>query len=389
MRLCCLPIIATLTLALVQGASAANYKPVAIDGANVTVKTIASGFKMPLFLTAPAGDKRLFVVEKGGLIRIIKDGATLPQPFLDLSAIVATDLSAGLSTDLATGLLGLAFDPDFATNGRFYVDYTPKGQVVIAAGHAAPGADVADPAPLAPILTIEHPVDLHNGGWLGFGPDGNLYISVGDGSGTNDNTNHAQTPGDLLGKILRIDVKHGTPYTIPAGNPFAKSGGAPEVFALGLRNPWRASFDGTSLYIGDLGQDKMEELDVLSVTDQAPNLGWNRLEGTKCYLKLKCDTTGMVTPVYTFDHSLSCAITAGYVYRGKAIPALAGRYIFGDYCTGVVTTLRYADGKVSDVQGLGFNFSEANQLTSFGTDSDGEIYLMTENGVINKIVPAN
>lgn len=374
MRFPCLPVIAVATSLLIEGASAAAYKPVTIDGANVTVQTVATGFKLPMFLTSPAGDKRLFVVEKGGLIKIVKDGQTLPQPFLDLSTVFTVDLSAGLSTDNAQGLLGLTFDPDFARNGKFYVDYTPRGQIVIATGHASPGADAADATPLTPVLTIPNPGGSHNGGWLGFGPDGKLYVSVGDGSGNVKNSGNAQSPDSLLGKIVRIDVAHG---------------GTPEVFALGLRNPWRASFDGTSLYIGDLGETKMEELDVLSTTDQMPNLGWPRLEGTKCYLKLTCDTAAMTPPVYTFDHSLSCAITAGYVYRGKALPALTGRYIFGDYCTGVVTTLRYADGKVSAVQPLGYNFSEANQLTSFGTDAEGEIYLLTENGKINKIVPAN
>jgi glucose/arabinose dehydrogenase len=291
---------------------------------SVALRLVASGLDFPLYLTAPAGDPRLFIVEKTGRIRIVKNGAVVAAPFLDLSASV--------SGSSEQGLLGLAFDPQYATSGRFYVDYTDRnGDTRIARFRVSADPDVADPASEEMLLTVPQPYSNHNGGQVAFGPDGDLYIGMGDGGSGGDPQGHGQNPNDLLGSLLRLDVSGPTGYGIPQDNPYAGGGGRAEVFSIGLRNPWRFSFDRTNgdLYIADVGQNEREEVDVSTAGTgggRGLNYGWNRMEGTACYGASTCDRSGLTLPVMDYTHADGCSITGGYVYRGTALPNLAGTY---------------------------------------------------------------
>ncbi len=346
------------------------------DGVTIAAQTIATGLDQPVHLAAPPGDPRLFIVEKTGLIRIIAEGALQDQPFLDLRSRI--------STASEQGLLGLAFHPGFARNSRFFVYYTdPRGTITVAEGNAA------DPSRLTALLTVPHDqADNHNGGWLAFGPDDLLYIGTGDGGAGGDPWGNAQNPDVRLGKLLRLDVDAAKPYAIPPGNPFATGGGAPEIFALGLRNPWRAAFDGDLLYIGDVGQGEWEEVNVLKTTDAGANLGWNRAEGIGCFDAATCDLTGLTPPVHVYDHNLGCSVTGGYVYRGAAMPALQGRYFFSDFCTGNLMSFRLQNGQARDVVGMTDATTSLGQVSSFGQDSAGELYMLTLDGTVSKLVPA-
>ena len=365
----CLGALLLATPALAQTALATQ------DGVTVAAATVATGFDQPVFLTSPPADPRLFVVEKTGRIHIIDRGTLLPQPFLDLSAKV--------STDSEQGLLGLAFHPGFTANQRFFIYFTDRdGAITVAEGLATA------PASLKILLTVAHDqAPNHDGGWLGFGPDGLLYIGTGDGGRGGDPWGNAQNPDQHLGKILRIDVDTANPYAIPPANPFANGGGAPEIFALGLRNPWRAAFDGDDLYIGDVGQGDFEEINVLSTADAGANLGWNRMEGTACFKPRNCETAGLALPVYTYDHSSGCSVTGGYVYRGTAMPALQGRYFFSDFCAGTLMSFRLQGGAAQDIVGIENGIASLGEVTSFGQDSAGELYLLTYDGTLAKLVP--
>jgi glucose/arabinose dehydrogenase len=355
--------------------------------ATLGVQMIASGFEQPLLVTAPAGDPRLFVVDQPGRIFIVKDGKRLETPFLDLRSKVAFDGERGL--------LGLAFHPDYKSNGRFFVDYTDKaGDTQIVAFKVSADADRADAPSATTLLSVKQPAANHNGGWVAFGPDGYLYIGMGDGGGGGDTYRNGQNKNALLGKILRIDVNGsagGKPYAIPPANPFAKGGGAPEIFTYGMRNPWRNDFDGRNLYIADVGQNAWEEIDVIPIDGGSPgnalNLGWPIMEGTHCYGAQTCDQKGLVLPVYEYSHAGgACSITGGYVYRGLAIPALAGQFVFADYCAGFVRSLRY-DGKAApQVTDWSKQIGNLGQITSFGRDSAGELYITSQDGRVFKIV---
>jgi glucose/arabinose dehydrogenase len=347
------------------------------DGVTVAARTVATGFDQPLLLTSPPDDPRLFVVEKTGRIRVIADGAVQPQPFLDLSGQITTASEQGL--------LGLAFHVGFADNQRFFVYYTDRdGAIIVAEGLAT------DPASLTVLLTVPHDqADNHNGGALVFGPDGLLYIGTGDGGRAGDPWGNAQNPDQRLGKILRIDVDTAKPYAIPPGNPFATAGGAPEIFALGLRNPWRMSFDGERLYIGDVGQGDQEEVNILTQASAGANLGWNLTEGSSCFLTQTCLKTGLTPPVFTYDHSLGCSITGGHVYRGQAMPALQGRYFFSDFCAGTLMSLRLNGGKAQDIIGIADGLASLGQVASFGQDGMGEVYMLTLDGTVAKLVAAD
>ena len=314
----------------------------------VALQLVVSGLEFPLGLTAPAADPRLFVVEKGGRIRIVRDGALLPQPFLDISARV--------SRGDEQGLLGLAFDPAFAGNGRFYVNYTDvDGRTRVAAFRVSSDADLADPASEEVLLTVEQPFSNHNGGGLAFGPDGFLYIGTGDGGSGGDPLGNGQDRSDLLGSLLRIDVSGPSGYAIPPDNPFIGEAGARgELWDSGLRNPWRFSFDRATgdLYIADVGQGDREEIDVAtreSGGGRGLNYGWNRMEGSICYGGGSCDRTGLTLPVTEYGHDQGCSVTGGYVYRGSAVPALAGLYFYADYCQGWVRSFRYQGGAAGSV----------------------------------------
>jgi glucose/arabinose dehydrogenase len=348
------------------------------------LQEIVSGLSVPLYLTAPPGDAaRLFIVEKTGAIRIIRDGVLLPDPFLDLSARV--------SNGGEQGLLGMAFDPDYATNGRFVVHFTDlAGNTTLSRFQASINPDVADPASELLILAAVQPFTNHNGGQVAFGPDGFLYLGLGDGGGGGDPGNRAQDLSDLLGSILRIDVRSTEPYTVPADNPFVQSG-APEVWSYGLRNPWRFSFDRATgdLYIADVGEQAWEEIDVSTAAQGAgkgANYGWNIMEGTHCFLASGCDQTGLTLPVLEYSHQEGCSITGGYVYRGSAIPSLQGHYLYADLCQRWVRSFRLAEGAVTE-QTEWPSLMPVGSVLSFGEDALGEIYVLDQSGRVSKIVP--
>jgi glucose/arabinose dehydrogenase len=363
------------------GSEAGMTPPPGTDG--ITLRPIASGLDFPLYLTAPAGDARLFVVEKSGRVRIIRNGALRPAPFLDISDRVS---SGG-----EQGLLGLAFDPHYATSGRFYVDYTDRnGDTRISRFRVSADPDLADAASEEILLTVDQPYSNHNGGQVAFGPDGYLYIGMGDGGSGGDPEGHGQNPNDLLGSLLRLDVSGATGYAVPPDNPYAGGGGRPEVFSIGLRNPWRFSFDRATgdLYIADVGQDAREEVDVSPAASgggRGLNYGWNRMEGTACYGASGCDRGGLVPPVTDYTHADGCSITGGYVYRGSALPNLAGTYFYGDYCNGWVRSFRYDGGQATTPRDWP-TLRPGGQITSFGEDASGELYVMQQDGKLFQIV---
>lgn len=351
---------------------------------DLALEPVATGFAFPLLLTAPAGDARLFIVEKGGLVKIVKSGATLAAPFLDLTSLV--------SSGSEQGLLGLAFDPQYAANGRFFVSYTNlAGDNVLASYQVSSDADRADPASAVVRLTVGQPYDNHNGGHIVFGPDGYLYFGIGDGGSGGDPEGHGQDRNDLLGSLLRLDVSGTTGYAVPASNPFAGTAGARgELWDWGLRNPWRFSFDRSTgdLYIGDVGQNEREEIDVSTAGSgggKGLNYGWSIMEGTRCYNAASCDMSGLTLPVLDYTHSDGCSVTGGYVYRGSAIPALAGTYFYSDFCGGWVRSFRYVGGAVTEA-GSWDALEPGGGVPSFGEDSAGELYILSASGGVYRIV---
>jgi glucose/arabinose dehydrogenase len=310
----------------------------------------------------------------------------LGEPFLSIANQVTTDGERGL--------LGLAFDPDYATTGAFIVHYTDlDGNTTLSRFLvSSTDPDRADPASQTLILTAAQPFANHNGGQVLFGPDGFLYLGLGDGGGGGDPGNRAQDLSDLLGSILRIDVRNGAPYSVPADNPFVGQANArPEVWSYGLRNPWRFSFDRSTgdLYIGDVGELQREEIDVSTAESGAGrglNFGWHIMEGSSCFLGAGCDQTGLTLPVLEYNHSQGCSVIGGYVYRGSAIPTLQGRYFYGDLCQRSVRSFQFSSGQVSE-QTSWPTLSPPGPLLSFGEDAAGELYVLEEGGRVFKIVP--
>lgn len=343
-----------------------------LSDVDVSFELVATGFDNPLLVTSRAGDTRVYVVEQSGDIWSMDTSGG--------SRVKVLDVSGDIEYSGERGLLGAAFDP--ADPSRLYVDYTASGTGATAiVEYAFPLADAAANAtPVRTVLWTPQPYSNHNGGMLAFGPDGYLYVAMGDGGSGGDPQDNGQNPNTLLGSILRIDVSDTAPgYDIPADNPYASGGGDPAVWATGVRNPWRLSFDGPILYIGDVGQNKREEADVLdSSAVGGVNLGWRRMEGDLCYPSgAACmgSTYGFADPVFVYPHSgtnSGCAITGGYVYRGLAYPNLLGVYFFADYCNGVLQGMRAYDGSFSDTRV--FTGVDIPGLTSFGIDSSGEIY---------------
>jgi glucose/arabinose dehydrogenase len=352
----------------------------------LALRQVASGLDNPVFLTAPAGDQRQFIVERAGRIRIMQQGLLLALPFLDISARVST---AGEG-----GLLSMAFHPQFATNGQYFIYYSDTvGDIVVERRKVSGNPNMSDPTSALEIIRIAHPgFTNHYGGLVAFGPDGYLYLGTGDGGGAGDPPRNAQNLDRLLGKLLRLDVgaaTAGAPYAIPAANPFAgQAGKRGEIWAYGLRNPWRFTFDGSRLVIADVGQDRREEVDVNAVSQGGLNYGWNILEGTRCYNAASCDSTGLTAPAYEYDHGEAnangCSITGGYVYRGVAIPELAGQYFFSDYCAGFLKSFAASGASVLDVKD--WSVAKVGAVVSFGRDADGELYLINGSGAIYKIV---
>jgi glucose/arabinose dehydrogenase len=372
---CCGPLA---VLALLGCNNAPGTAPPPTSDSLRLVPVVTSGLSSPVYLSAPTGDtSRLFVVEQSGQIRIVQHGQLLPAAFLDIQ----TRLVSGGEQ----GLLSVAFHPNYATNGYFYVNYTDLNGDTRVERYTVSAADsnLADTATHKLIIFIPQPYTNHNGGLVMFGPDGMFYIGMGDGGSGGDPQNRAQSPDSLLGKLLRIDVDGGDPYAIPAGNPFATSGGAKEIWALGLRNPWRFAFDRSAglLYIGDVGKGAWEEVDVQRASQGGLNYGWRIMEGAHCYNSANCSSAGLVLPAVEYDHSNGqCAIIGGFVYRGTRFPALAGQYFYADLCAGWVRSLSYAGGAVTGQTSWNLDVSPGSPL-SFGEDARGELYLLTGGGV--------
>ena len=381
-------LVATLACSDSTAPAPAPGNPLQAGNLALTLAPVATGLDTPLDLTAPRDEARLFVVEKTGRIRLVKNGALLSTPFLDLHDRV--------SGGTEQGLIGLAFDPAYGSNGRFVVNYTNlNGDTRISAFRVSADPDVADPPSETVLLAIPQPFPNHNGGQVVFGPDGYLYAGLGDGGNEGDPDGNGQSLATLLGKLLRIDLSGGTPYAVPPDNPFAATAGPAtrgEIWSFGLRNPWRFSFDRAThdLYIADVGQDTHEEVDVAAApgNGRGLNFGWNRMEGAHCYppsASDSCDRTGLTLPVLDYDHTQGCAVTGGYVYRGSAIPALQGVYLYGDYCQGWVRSFRFVGGQPTDQRDWQ-TLRPGGNVTSFGQDAAGEIYVLTQQGGVYRIV---
>jgi glucose/arabinose dehydrogenase len=369
-----------------------TYLPVLFGPATVwpriALMPLVSGVSQPVHVThAGDGSGRIFVVEQGGRIRIIRNGVLEATPFLNITGRV--------SCCGERGLLSVAFPPGYAAKGHFYINYTDKaGNTVVARYRLTTNPDVADPGSEQIVLTVPQPYANHNGGQLAFGPnDGYLYIGMGDGGSGGDPENRAQNPAELLGKLLRINVEAGNPntYTIPASNPFTQTAGyRPEIWALGLRNPWRFAFDRLThdLYIADVGQDAYEEVDFQpAASTGGENYGWRIMEGLHCYNAATCNTGGLTLPVAEYEHgtndSVGCSITGGMVYRESRFPHMQGVYFYGDYCHGKIWGLRRAGAvwETALLQTIGFN------ITTFGEDEAGDLYVADYGGgVIYRIV---
>lgn len=361
--------------------------------AQVGSQQVITGLDRPLRLVSPPDDPRLFVVERPGTIRVYNQNGTFRDLCLDIRSLV--------SIDSERGLLGLAFPPDHATTGRFYVSYTDQGgdsRVVRYTMGADP--DRADPASAQLILQVSQPQANHNGGHLEFGPDGMLYLGFGDGGGSGDPGNNAQNDQVLLGKMLRLDVSGTGPgYAIPADNPFVGLPPRDEIWAKGLRNPWCWSFDSLTgdLYIADVGQGDLEEVDVQPAgSDGGENYGWRLMEGSACFIpSTGCFQPGLTLPVHEYSHGgtpFRCSITGGYVYRGAAIPQLAGRYFFADFCSAQVWSLTWTPGQgASDVREWTDLIEPAGgfgSIAGFGQDGLGELYVLDyDGGSVHRLVP--
>ncbi len=380
----------TATIEITQSITTTMVAPTATP-APVTVTTlpdpsayswqeVVSGLDKPEGLVnAGDGSGRLFIIEQGGLVRILKDGALLSTPFLDLTQKV--DCCG------ERGLLGLVFHPKFPENGYFYVNYTEKVSdklyTVIARFSVSPlDPNQADPGSEMRMLHIEQPFQNHNGGELQFGPDGYLYIGMGDGGSFGDPLGNGQSLETLLGKILRIDVDIAEPYAIPPENPYVNGGGLWEVWLQGVRNPWRFSFDRLTgdLYIGDVGQDAWEEIDFLPAgSPGGGNLGWNYFEGTHPYRGSPPLDAEFIMPVAEYSHDVGNSVTGGYVYRGKDLPAWLGVYLYGDFSSGRVWGLLHLP---DDAWQNTLMFETGTNISSFGVDENGEIYLVDYRGSI-------
>ena len=383
--------------------------PALVTWPQISLVQLVSGLSLPVHVTHAGDDSGwIFVVEQAGRIRIVRSGSLESTPFLDISPSGANRvLCCG-----EQGLLSVAFPPGFAGKGHFYVDYTrkPDGATVVARYSVGTDPDLADPNSEQVILTINQPFTNHNGGQLAFGPDGYLYIGMGDGGSAGDPQNNAQDPSSLLGKILRIDVEFdvsesspsllapapyvlylpmilssGTvPYTVPPDNPFVgESGYRPEIWALGLRNPWRFSFDRVTgdLYIGDVGQGAYEEVDYQSASSSGgENYGWRIMEGAHCYNATSCNTSGLTLPVAEYPHgsgaNTGCSVTGGFVYRGPSNPGLQGIFFYGDYCQGRIWGLQPDAGGWEAAQLLDTTYS----ISTFGEDQAGRVFIANHGG---------
>jgi len=390
------PFPASALLVLAAAVACARAAPAAALP-QVALEPLNAGFTQPVHIAnAPGFPQHLWIVEQTGTIKIydLEAGALRPEPFLSVSSLV--------STGGERGLLSVAFHPDFAANGRFFVNYTDRaGHTQIVEYRTGPDRFAADPQSARPLLQIDQPAANHNGGTMVFGPDGYLYIGTGDGGRAGDPWGNAQNLNTLLGKLLRIDVDSGTPYGIPPDNPFVgRRNARPEIWALGLRNPWKFSFDRATgdLYIADVGQNAWEEIHFQPAGSRGgQNYGWNRMEGSRCYPQgSRCDPSGFILPVAEYSHQWGCSITGGYVYRGTAIPELVGYYLFADYCSGRIWAMdtgpkaAYRDAPGQPVAPWSFEelLHTSYRITAWGEDAAGELYVADHGGRVYRLVPA-
>jgi glucose/arabinose dehydrogenase len=366
------------------GGSTGNSPPPPPGSQTLALSTVVTGLSSPVDLQTPDdGSGRMFVVEQPGVIRIMENGSLNATPFLDISNLV--------DFDGEKGLLGVAFHPDFSQHPFFYLNYdrpVGSGTETVIARYQVSASDPnqADPGSEQILLVISQPFPNHKGGQLVFGPDGFLYIGLGDGGSGGDPLGNGQSLQTLLGKMLRIDVDHtsgGLPYAIPPDNPFASGGGLPEIFAYGFRNPWRFSFDSATgrLFIGDVGQDNYEEVDI---GENGGNFGWNVMEGMHCYKPpTGCNMAGLIQPIAEYDHSVGIAVIGGYVYHGSAISSLQGTYLLSDYGSGTIWGLTEdQSGNWTRTELLATN----TNVSSFGQDASGEIYVVEYSGTVAKLV---
>ena len=338
-----------------------------LDDLKLEFFVMAAGFTQPVLMVTPPDDERLFVVDQPGVVWVLSGED--PTVFLD----IASDVSFRGEQ----GLLGMAFHPDFATNNLFYIYYIDNNGNTVIESIEADG-DAADAASRSVIFRLDQPAGNHNGGMIVFGPDDNLWVGLGDGGGANDQYGNGQHTDTLLGSMLRISVGPAIDgYTVPSGNL------QEEVWAIGLRNPWRFTFDGDDLWIADVGQNQIEEVDVVDWTAGNPNFGWSVMEGSDCFGSDECDVSGLIAPVYEYQHSEGCSITGGVVYSGAAMPELSGHFLFSDYCTG---WLRSVDetGEMREW----FPDGTFGGAAGFGVDSNGEPYVLTVDGSLYGLRPA-
>ncbi len=363
-------------------ATPAGGIPAPIPG--VSLEKVVGGLSRPTFVThAGDGSGRLFVLEKQGRIRIIEDGRVLPDPFLDITNVVK-------SSGNEQGLLGLTFHPHYEDNGRFFVYYTAQDNDNTVAEYAVTSdASRADLRSGKELLAVADKYSNHNGGMLAFGPDGYLYIAMGDGGSSGDPDDNGQDLLAFLGKIHRLDVDGGDPYGIPESNPFiVRSSARGEIWAWGLRNPWRFSFDRETgdLWIADVGQNKYEEVNFQPAGSKGgENYGWAVMEARHCFRPASgCDTTGMTPPIFEYSHGEGCSITGGYVYRGGEFPALDGVYLFTDYCSGNLWATRQVGAGAFETERIG---TLPGSISSFGEDEDGELYAVQDDeGAVYRVV---
>jgi glucose/arabinose dehydrogenase len=349
------------------------------------LETLTGDVRQPTAITTPPGDERLFIVERFGVILWMDANRELQDaPFLDLTDRV-------LAGGIEQGLLGLAFHPDYANNGRFYVYYTDQGgrRQVSEFQRSVSDPNIASPDTERVLIELEQPPDAtdirHYAGQLAFGPEGYLWIAMGDGA---DSRDQGQDPNTMFGAISRIDVDGGDPYGIPPENPFVSGGGAGEVWAYGLRNPWRFSIDATDglIYIADVGHADQEEVNVLPIAEGGFNLGWSDVEGTRCFHVQDCDLANYTAPAITYTHEEGCSVTGGYVYRGAAIPELNGTYFYSDWCSQWIRSFKFAGGTATEPQDWSEQLGELGQINTFGTDSAEELYVGTHEGIVARLV---
>ena len=375
------PVIVGLGLAVLGLAPSACSDPISLDPSGARAEVVVTGLDAPVFVTSAPGDpSRLYVVEKAGRIRVVRDGALMAQPFLDIAGATS---SGG-----ERGLLGMAFHPDFETNRVVFVNHTNLDGDTRVLRYTASSADQVDAASEQVVVFVEQPYTNHNGGHLEFGPDGMLYIGLGDGGSGGDPDGHGQNRATLLGSMLRIDVSS-LPYSVPADNPFVGTAGvAPETFAYGLRNPWRYSFDSATgdLWIGDVGQSRLDEISWATIADaRGANFGWAIREGTRCYGADPCESAGLLMPIHEYGHDEGCSITGGYVYRGQAFPSLLGRYFYADFCDGWVRSFRRDGDRAIDHYDHTEDLGTIPSIVSFGQDYDNELYIVSLAGTVYRV----